>query len=331
MFLPDYSSGTEILTLNTAKELQRTGHEVEVCTGFPAKPGLADANRFDSYEYEGIRVHRFLHNAAPMGGQSNVAEAEYNNLFFAQWFRGYLSDFRPDITHFFHLGLLSASAIDVCLELGVPMVMTPTDFWLICPNNQLRLPDNSLCRGPDGDSVNCMKHAVANNQPPNVARIFNRLPHTAVALMIWGINHGAFSGSWFSPMVRALHQRAGFLRERMNRLDRVVVPTRLMEELLVANGLNPDKAVYSRFGIRTQPHEPHRPDGAGKLRIGFIGGLSEHKGAHLLIAAVKRLRSLCCFGIENLRQDGPVPGIFREVAETRRWRPAHSLLRDVPK
>ena len=93
-------------------------------------------------------------------------------------FVSYLSTSKPDITHFFHLGLLSASAIDVCLELGVPMVMTPTDFWLICPNNQLRLPDNSLCRGPDRDSVNCMKHAVANNQPPNVARIFNRsAPH----------------------------------------------------------------------------------------------------------------------------------------------------------
>ena len=313
VFLPDYSSGTEILTLNTAKELQRTGHEVEVCTGFPAKPGLADANRFDTYEYEGIRVHRFLHNAAPMGGQSNVAEAEYNNLFFAQWFRGYLSDFRPDITHFFHLGLLSASAIDVCLELGVPMVMTPTDFWLICPNNQLRLPDNSLCRGPDGDSVNCMKHAVANNQPPNVARIFNRLPHNAVALMIWGINHGAFSGSWFSPMVRALHQRAGFLRERMNRLDSVVVPTRLMEELLVANGLNSDKAVYSRFGIRTQPHEPHRPDVAGKLRIGFIGGLSEHKGAHLLIAAVKRLRSLLGLELRIYGRTDQYPAYFEKL------------------
>lgn len=292
VFLPDYSSGTEILTFNVAKELQRLGHEVEVCTGFLAKPGLADTERFDEYDYEGIRVHRFLHDMAPMGEQSNVAEAEYNNLFFAHWFRGYLRNFRPDITHFFHLGLLSASAIDVCQELSVPMAMTPTDFWLICPNNQLRLPDNSLCKGPDRDSVNCMKHAVSNNQSPRVAKIFNRLPHSAVAFMIWGINRGAFSGSWFSPMVRALDQRAGFLRERMNRLDRVIVPTRLMEALLVANGLNEDKVVFSRFGIRPLPREAHCSNAEGKLRIGFIGGLSEHKGAHLLIAAVRRLSTL---------------------------------------
>ncbi|UUZ69981.1 glycosyltransferase family 4 protein [Polaromonas sp. P2-4] len=289
VFLPDYSSGTEILTLNTARELQRLGHEVEICTGFPARPGLADSQRFDTYEYEGIQVHRFLHDAAPMGEQSNVAEAEYNNLFFARWFRGYLEQFKPNIAHFFHLGLLSASAIDACHELGIPTVMTPTDFWLICPNNQLRLPDNSLCKGPDRDGVNCMKHAVSNNQPPSVARIFNRLPHGAVATMIWGINRGAFSGSWFSPMVRALYQRAGFLRERMNKLDRVIVPTRLMEDMLVTNGLSPDKVVFSRFGIRPTTPEAHEPDVAGKIRIGFIGGLSEHKGAHLLISAARLL------------------------------------------
>lgn len=289
LFLPDFSAGTEVLTFNTAKQLQSLGHEVEVCTGYPARPGLADSERFDTYQYEGIQVHRFLHNAAPMGEQSNVAEAEYNNLFFARWFRSYAGEFKPDIVHFFHLGLLSASVIDVCHDLGIPMVMTPTDFWLICPNNQLRLPDNSACKGPDPDGVNCMKHGVSNNQPPQVARIFNRLPRGVVSTMIWGINRGAFSGSWFSPMVRALYQRAGFLRERMNKLERVIVPTRLMEDMLVKNGLDPHKVVFSRFGIRPAKPEVHRPDPAGKVRFGFIGGLGEHKGAHLLVSAARLL------------------------------------------
>lgn len=291
VFLPDHSSGTEILTFNTARELQRLGHEVEVCTGFPARPGLADSQRFDNYEYAGIKVNRFFHNAEPMGGQSNVVEAEYNNLFFAHWFREYLGHFKPDIVHFFHLGLLSASAIDVCHELNIPMVMTPTDFWLVCPNNQLRLPDNSLCTGPDRNSVNCVKHAVSNNQSPYVSWIFNKLPNWMVAIMIWALNQGFFSGAWFSPMVRALHQRAGFLRQRMNMLDRVVVPTYLMDKMLVTNGLKPEKIIFSRFGISPAiaSSEAHSQDATGKLRIGFIGGLSEHKGAHLLISAVRLL------------------------------------------
>lgn len=313
VFLPDYSSGTEILTLNAARELRDLGHEVEICTGFPAHSGLADLERFDSYLYEDIRVHRFLHDAAPMGEQSNVAEAEYNNIFFARWFRGYLKKFQPDITHFFHLGLLSASAIDVCHELGVPMVMTPTDFWLICPNNQLRLPDNSLCKGPDPHSVNCMKHAVSNSQNPRVAWVFNRLPGKVVEIMIRSINRGAFSQSWFSPMVRALDQRAGFLRERMNKLDKVIVPTRLMEELLVNNGLKPDKVVYSRFGIRPTPVEPRKQDMVERLRIGFIGGLSEHKGAHLLVSAVRCMSKFKSLELKIYGRSDQYPDYFEKL------------------
>lgn len=310
VFLPEYSSGTEILTFNTAKELQRLGHEVEVCTGFPARPGLLDSERFDTYVYEGIPVHRFLHNAMPMGDQTNVAEAEYNNLFFARWFGNYLQNFKPDIAHFFHLGLLSASAIDVCQEHGIPMVMVPTDFWLICPNNQLRLPDNSLCKGPDSDGVNCMKHAVSNNQPPHIARVFNRLPRSAVSTMIWGINHGAFSRSWFSPMVRALYQRPGFLQERMNKLARVLVPTHLMQEMLVSNGLNPAKVVFCPFGIRPTPSIAHTPDGSGKIRIGFIGGLSEHKGAHLLINAAQLMSKTASFELKIYGRTDLYPEFF---------------------
>jgi len=262
---------------------------VEVVTGFMARPGLKDSERFDTYEYEGIPVNRFFHNATPMGDQSNIVEAEYNNLFFASWFRNYLNRSKPDFVHFFHVALLSASAIDVCHELGIPMVMTPTDFWLICPTYQLRLADNSMCRGPDADGVNCVKHAVANTQHPFVVRIFNRLPSRIVPALVHTMTNGGWSWFWFTPKIRALCQRADFLRQRMNMLDKVVVPTRLMEEMLVSNGLNPAKVVFSRFGIRPAVTEPRIQDVKGKFRVGFIGGLSEHKGAHLLISAVRSL------------------------------------------
>ncbi|MHB9101608.1 MAG: glycosyltransferase family 4 protein [Sulfuricella sp.] len=315
VFLPDHSAGTEVLTFNTAKELQRRGHKVEVVTGFLAQRGIADSQRFDTYEYEGIQVNRFFHNVVPMGGQSNVVEAEYNNLFFARWLRGYLEHYKPDVVHFFHLGLLSASAIDVCHELGIPMVMTPTDFWLICPTYQLRLADNSMCSGPDEDGVNCVKHAVSNTQRPLVAWMFSRLPSKVVAAMIHRINEGAFSWFWFSPMVRALCQRAGFLRQRMNMLDKVIVPTRLMEEILVANGLNPGKVIFSRYGIRPVFLEPHSKDATGKMRIGFIGGLSEHKGAHLLISAVRLLPDNISVELKIYGKSDTDPRYFKKLQQ----------------
>lgn len=293
VFFPEHSAGTEVLTLNTARELQSQGHQVEVVTGFNAQQlGIKDTERFDSYVFRGIKVNRFLHNLAPMGSQSNVVEAEYNNHFFAEWFRDYLKSFRPDIVHFFHLGLLSGSAIDVCHELAIPRVMTPTDFWLVCPTYQLRLPDNAACKGPDKDGVNCLRHAVSNTQSVLTAWIFNQLPYWMVMTILWVLKRRLFTSFKIPQMVGALAKRANFLKQRMNMLNKVIVPTRLMEEILIGNGLNPQKVIYSRYGIDFNSSEVFLPIPAKKLRVGFIGGLSEHKGAHLLISAIRSLESL---------------------------------------
>jgi glycosyltransferase involved in cell wall biosynthesis len=286
VFLPDFSSGTEVLTFNTARELQRLGHEVEICTGFPTSEYLVESHRFDTYEYEGLLVNRYRHNSALEVLDTNPVEIEFNNQIFARWFRTYLERVRPQIVHFFHLDLISASAIQVCHELSTPMVMTPTDFWLICPNKQLRLPNQSMCFGPDRNSTNCIKHAVFNIQPKPVAEAFNLIPVSVVSSMAWAINKGAFARAWFSPFVRSLTKRAGFLREQMNHLNRVLAPTKLMGELLIRNGLEPKRLRMSRYGIRQTHKVEFQPSTTGALRIGFIGGLSEHKGAHLLVQAV---------------------------------------------
>lgn len=298
-FLPEYYAGTEILTFNTAKVLQSLGHEVSVFCGFFNNAQLADADRFDSYEYDGIPVTRFHHDFVPMGEQQNIVELEHNNLLFARYFRTHLIALRPDIVHSFHLQRLSASAIDVCHDLDIPMVLTPTDFWFVCFTNQLRLPDNATCRGPDRNSVNCLRHMVTLTQSPNVVALLKKLPDWLVAAIIWLLNKGVLPRYPVADQVRALSCRPFFLIQRLNMVDRVIAPTRLMESILTGRGLRPEKVVYNPFGINLA-HIRHtvraRPD--GKLVIGFIGTLYEHKGPHVLVAA---LRSLAGFKPVELR------------------------------
>lgn len=290
-FLPDFQAGTEVLTFGTARALQRCGHQVTILTGYPERRPLEDSQRLDSYQYEGIEVERFRHARVPMGGQANVVEAEYNNKFLALHFRGLVEKLQPDIVHFFHLGRLSASIVDVCHDLGIPMVLTPTDFWFICPTCRLQLPDNSLCTGPDKSGVNCLRHVVSNTQPSELTAKLNILPDWLVALAIWGINQGLLSKRWFSPYVRALSARPAFLRPRINMMDAVVVPTRLMENLLCRNGLVAEKIIFSPYGLDMSSisPSPSKKGGHPALRLGFIGSLYEHKGAHLLIEAVRSL------------------------------------------
>src|SRR4030067_3340851 len=125
-FLPEFSTGTEILTYETAKKLRENGHDVSVVTGFPSALQLKDSERFDRYIYNGISVERFYHDYVPMGNQVNIFEMEYDNWLFGSFFRHYLKRERPDVVHFFHLSRLSASLINVCHELDIPTVLTPT-------------------------------------------------------------------------------------------------------------------------------------------------------------------------------------------------------------
>lgn len=287
-FLPEYSTGSEILTLDVAKELQKLGHKVSIFTGFPAGDDLNDHERFDSYCYDGISVTRYHHGRVSVGRHHNIVEAEYNNHFFASYFRNYLKKLQPDLVHFFHLQRLSASAINVCHELDIPMVMTPTDFWLVCPMNQLKLPDNSLCSGPDQQRVNCLRHFVARTQSSATVSLFEKLPDSVLGRIIFWIKKGMFSCMWFSPLVRALYERPSFIEKQMNRLDRMIVPTKLMERTLIRHGLMSEKVVFSPYGINFYKLQQKKTsEGSSLLRIGFIGTLSEPKGAHVLVEAIR--------------------------------------------
>jgi glycosyltransferase involved in cell wall biosynthesis len=290
-FLPDYTGGTEILAGGVALELQRQGHEVSVITGSPCKTHLSNEQRFDSYDWMGLSVERFHHANVSMGGQTNLMEVEYNNRFFAAHFREYLRRLKPDVVHFFHLSRLSASAIDVGEEFRIPMFFTVTDFWFICPTFQLRLPDQSICAGPNEESVNCLRHLVALTQPRAISAPLNLVPDNLVRHIVRATRRKPVARLPFAGYVDALSRRAPFLREQINKLDKVLAPTRLMGEILVKHGVDPEKLLVSRYGIDLEKFSPRKTAHSehSSLRVGFIGTIFEHKGVHILVDAIRRL------------------------------------------
>jgi glycosyltransferase involved in cell wall biosynthesis len=289
-FFPDYSAGTEVLTLSSAKELQARGHQVEIWTGFPADKHLAEHARFDAYEYEGVRVKRYHHSYTPTRVQRNVVEAEYNNHFFHQHFSEYIRSAAPDIVHFFHLARLSGSPILACQQMRIPTVFTATDFWAICPLNQLRLPDNSACPGPDQLALNCLKHVLETVQPTPMRRLIRVLPDWLLMILISISKRPWWPERRFSPMAKALATRPVWLMQALNTVDRILVPTRFMQEMLIGRGLEASRLRRMAFGIDLDQHQnpPAKPS-RDAVHVGFIGTLAEHKGAHVLIAAARQL------------------------------------------
>jgi glycosyltransferase involved in cell wall biosynthesis len=73
-------------------------------------------------------------------------------------------------------------------------------------------------------------------------------------------------------------------------VHRVTVQTRLMEDILRTNGLRAPKVTFLPFGINITGLSRKALAGPeARLRVGFIGTLYEHKGAHILLDAVRSL------------------------------------------
>jgi glycosyltransferase involved in cell wall biosynthesis len=323
LFLPEFSAGTEILAFETARELQRLGHEVLVFTGHPGPRDLAEAERYDHYCYLGIEVERFHHADVPLGQQTDVLEMEYNNLFCAAHFRQLLHSFKPDVVHVFHLARLSASLLDVCHEFGIPVALTATDFWFVCPMSRLLLPDNSCCQGPSRFRINCIRHLDQLDRPAEMT-VVKRLPDWAIALATVLARAGLMPRRRFG-FLHATSERPGFLLKRLNGISRVLVPTRLMERILVSNGMNGNLTVYCPFGLNLDyiPEALTRT-ASDRLRIGFIGSLFEHKGIKVLLAAMGLLTpdariELHVFG-ENREQPEFVADLEKSTANDPRVR-----------
>jgi glycosyltransferase involved in cell wall biosynthesis len=289
-FVPEYKSGTEILTFSVAKELLRRGHEVFVYTGFPAQHALADDMRLDRYEIDGISVYRYYHSVQPLADQRVVTEIEYNNHLATRFFSQIIQEIHPDIIHFFHLSRLGAGLIDVAIAQGILAYSTPTDFWAVCPTSQLLLDDGSMCAGPSAAGGNCVKH-VAMLTRGERAKKYLPMISTPVADVVATLAK-SFLGSLhpLAPEIAAMANRRPYTIARYNQLNAIFSPSQLMTKTLIHNGINADLIRQSAFGIDITGYESHCRQRLGMAQtIGFIGTLSPHKGCHILIKAFKQL------------------------------------------
>lgn len=296
-FLPEYSAGTEVLTLETARALRAMGHQVSV---FTSGPGQHDGGRCVDYVYDGFSVRRFIPMPTGHTGAYDAARHEYEDRSLGVLFKTYLGEIKPDVVHFFHLMRLTTSAVQAAKSLGIPSVFTPTDFWAICPASQLRLPDNSVCPGADPDAVNCVKHVLRTIRPARKLRFLAALP-TPLLRRLLRLLDASLLARW-RPLVniRSLRQRLAHIRQELGAVGRILAPSKTMRERLLGHGYPDEKISLLRYGlVGSQDYPAHRPvSSAEGPVIGFIGTLCMHKGAHVLLQAVASLPAELRFSLK---------------------------------
>ncbi|WP_426234020.1 glycosyltransferase [Pseudomonas sp. TWP3-2] len=288
-FFPEFSAGTEVLTLSVARALKSRGHDVRIFTGYPTSETLADENRFDQYRYDSILVDRFRHSYVAMGGQTSKIEIGYDNHLAADFFEQLLEEFKPDVVHFFHLNRLGTGLIEKAVNAGVPAYYTPTDFWSICPSGQLLRCGGRACAGPSADAGNCVVHFAASQLPVRIGALVTAVPDGISDLLVRVLGSARMPSRSLLGEVRALNGRLERNVRRLNLLQGIIAPNQMIEALLVRNGVQSDIVVRSSYGINLEPKIVLRDRTLDErpLVLGFIGTLASHKGCHVLLEALQ--------------------------------------------
>lgn len=152
-FFPQFHGGTERYVLNLAKQMQRMGHSTSVLTyglkdsteSFTVQRGGALCK---TYSYEGIPVISIRHRKIPEDIGLLIEDDEMEITIEA-----IVREKKFDIIHIAH-PLRMGSCYKVAKRLGIPVVLTLTDFWLLCPRGRFYKPDYSLCNSSD-DGKKC--------------------------------------------------------------------------------------------------------------------------------------------------------------------------------
>lgn len=315
-FFPDHRAGTEILTLKIAQTLKQRGHEVLVVTANPPDTDARykEGEEVKRYEYEGINV---VSVEEPLRLKDNKFSFEYFNPNIGAFFSEILKSFQPDVVHVMHAQNLSASIVEAAKEAGVRVVLSPTDFWFICPVVQLKRPDGQVCEGPGPKGVNCLTCYTPHLVPPPsqfaeaFSKRFPKLNRTIAAGA-----YPAYAASKLPSAINATTARPRFLRDIANKCQAIGVPTMLMKRLFEKNGINPDLIHHIPFGIDTAPLLAYQNKTASEvLRIGFIGTIFEHKGVDLLVSAFQHLKQPDKAVLKIYGNANQFPEYFKKVQE----------------
>jgi glycosyltransferase involved in cell wall biosynthesis len=287
---PDHLGGTELYTHGLARRALADGHEVLVVT-YRESPS-ADRRDYAPIErhHEGVPVVELPYNLSIAPSR---ARYEYDNPELGRTVRAVLDRFRPDLVHCTHGMKLSASALDACSDLGVPFVLTLTDFWFLCPRHTLLTSDGELCRGPD-----------------RWRRCF-RCTHAL---------HGIERTRAEKTGVR---ERPAHLREVLGRARRVVSLSHFQREFFADFGLDPRRLEVIPAGLELDGLEAAPPPRPGPpTRLAVLGTLVQHKGAHVAIAALRarpELRDVELVVRGPARPDDPyLASLVRQSAEDER-------------
>jgi glycosyltransferase involved in cell wall biosynthesis/MoaA/NifB/PqqE/SkfB family radical SAM enzyme len=228
-----------------------------------------------------------------------------------------LQEVKPDIVHIGHLNHLSTSLIEKAAKLGIPIIYTLHDYWVMCPRGQFMqmFPEDPKDLWPACDGQEDSKCAERCYQ-----RYFSG-----------NLDEMDMDRGYWQDWVR---RRMEHMHKMVDLVDLFIAPARYLQERYIRDfGLDSRKVKYldygfdhSRFPKRNRvPKEP--------FTFGYIGTHIPAKGIHHLIKAFSQLKGNSILRIWG-RDRGQDSASLRILAGKNniQWMPEYknqNIMRDV--
>ncbi|MGQ9626037.1 MAG: glycosyltransferase family 4 protein [Anaerolineae bacterium] len=284
-FPPTFKGGAEWRALRTVQALHCAGNKVMVvCIESIAQGSSSIAVAAKTME-DGISIHRLYFNLART---PDPFQYSYRNPLIGRYLRDVITEWKPDVLHLISGYLMSGSTIEAAQAAEVPVVVTLTDFWFLCPRINLVQSDGTLCQMPM-DYLRCVlclcKEKRRLRIPDHLSkgilgRMLRRLWQYPLGLHLSGV----------SRLEQKVKMRHNYLLSMLNSVDVVISPSRFLKQLFEAQGVCPRRFLYIRQGLDLERFAPPKLKRADFfLRIGYIGQIARHKGVDVLIRAFNKL------------------------------------------
>ena len=289
-FLPRHRAGAEIYTYHLARELSAR-HDVSVVAAEydPATPhGTLRWNAFG-----GLALIEIINNWECDGFEESYSSPRLNRQL-----GHFLDATQPDVLHVHNLLNLSFDLPRLARERGIPVVATLHDYTIVCASGGQRVHtaeahvceviDVERCSRCFAESPFAAQLAVGGVSQRPVAKQVMTLAG-AVGRRFPRIVQAA-AGHLPQPTVTPadIHRRIAYARHVFEQIDWFVSPSAALAADYIRFGLAASRIEVSDYGFPAVPSVPRRP--SSTLRCGFVGTLVWHKGAHVLLKALERVR-----------------------------------------
>ncbi len=245
-FFPNHYTGTERLVLNLCKQMQRMGHSVKVLTygitdteGFVHEGGFL----FKEYIFQGVPVISFRHKKIPEDLSFSIFDVKMTEMLEKK-----ISRDNFDAIHICH-PMRMGSIVKAFEHTRIPVILTLTDFWLMCPKGIAVTQEGELCQTSD-NGIKCINEC--------------------------------YGDIWKDRII----QRNNECKVLLQSVDAIVSATNFLKQIFqINNSITNIKLIkfgkdYSniRANLRTYTEE-------NEICLGFLSTLLLHKGAHVLLEA----------------------------------------------